>query len=70
MSSNPAAPEAFNWLVARSCESGGCVGVARQGEFIVIGNTINPNSPVSRFTQQEWTAFVAGVKLGDFDELA
>jgi hypothetical protein len=45
------------------------VGVARQGEFIVVGNTANPEVPVSRFTAQEWTAFLAGVKLGDFDGL-
>ena len=69
MSSNPVAPRMFRWRVARSCESGGCVGVARQGEFIVIGNTTNPDAPVPRFTQQEWDAFVAGVKLGDFDDL-
>jgi hypothetical protein len=45
------------------------VGVARQGEFIVVGNTANPEAPVSRFTPQEWTAFLAGAKLGDFDDL-
>jgi hypothetical protein len=45
------------------------VGVARQGEFIIIGNTANPGAPVSRFTEQEWSAFLAGVKLGDFDDL-
>jgi hypothetical protein len=45
------------------------VGVARQGEFIVVGNTANPEAPVSRFTAQEWSAFLAGVKLGDFDDL-
>lgn len=69
MSSNPAAPGAFSWRVARSCESGGCVGVARQGEYIVIGNTTKPEDPVSYFSQQEWNAFIAGVKLGDFDDL-
>jgi hypothetical protein len=46
------------------------VGVVRQGEFVLIGNTSSPEAPVSRFTSQEWKAFVAGVKLGDFDDLA
>jgi len=46
------------------------VGVARQGEFILIGSTADPGSPISRFTVQEWNAFIAGVKSGDFDDLA
>jgi hypothetical protein len=46
------------------------VGVARQGEFIIVGNTANPQAPVTRFTAAEWSAFLAGVKLGDFDDLA
>jgi hypothetical protein len=46
------------------------VGVARQGEFVVVGNTSDPETPVSRFTSEEWSAFVVGVKLGDFDDFA
>jgi hypothetical protein len=45
------------------------VGVARRGEFIFIGNTNDPDAPVSRFTPLEWKAFIAGVKLGDFDDI-
>jgi hypothetical protein len=37
---------------------------------VLIGNSSDPEVPVSRFTKQEWLAFVAGVKLGDFDDLA
>jgi hypothetical protein len=43
--------------------------VARQGEFIIVGNTADPDAGLSRFTAQEWSAFLAGVKLGDFDDL-
>jgi predicted secreted Zn-dependent protease len=69
MISNPTAPAALGWHVARGCESGGCVGVARDGQYIVIGNTTKPEAPASYFSQQEWNVFVAGVKLGDFDDL-
>jgi len=69
MSAFQVVPERVNWRVARACDSGGCVGVARQGEVILIGNTTNPEGPVSRFTAQEWNSFVAGVKLGDFDDI-
>jgi hypothetical protein len=44
--------------------------VARHGEFIIVGNTANPDAAVCRFTAQEWNAFLKGVKLGDFDDLA
>lgn len=60
----------LDWRISRLCESGACVGVARQGEFVLIGNTSDPEALVSRFTSQEWRVFVAGVKLGDFDDLA
>ena len=63
------APEGFQWRTSRTCDGGACVGVARDGDFIVLGNTANPAGVVSRFTAQEWSAFLAGVKLGDFDDL-
>jgi hypothetical protein len=70
MSTSPAVSGGFGWRVSRLCEGGACVGVARQGEFVLVGNTSDPETPVSRFTSEEWSAFVAGVKLGDFDDFA
>jgi hypothetical protein len=70
MSTNPATSGDIDWRISRLCESGACVGVARKGEFVLIGNTSDPDAPVSRFTRQEWSAFLAGAKLGDFDGLA
>lgn len=70
MSTNPVVSGDFDWRKSSLCESGACVGVARQGEFVLIGNSSDPGAPVSRFTRQEWSAFVTGVKLGDFDNLA
>ena len=63
------APEGLDWRTSRTCDGGACVGVTRQGEFVIVGNTANPEAPVSRFTAQEWRAFLAGAKLGDFDDL-
>jgi hypothetical protein len=57
------------WRVSLTCEGGGCVGVARQGDSIWIGNTTSPEAPVSKFTFEEWDHFVAGIKLGHFDDL-
>ena len=69
MSAYQAAPAGVAWRVSRACESGGCVGVARQGDSVVIGNTNHPERPVSSFTLQEWRDFIIGIKLGDFDDL-
>lgn len=57
------------WRTSSMCDAGTCVGVARHGEFVIIGNTGNPEAPISRFTMAEWNAFLAGAKLGDFDDL-
>ncbi len=60
----------IDWHTSRTCESGACVGVARRGEYIVIGNTNNPKAAVNKFTVDEWRQFLAGIKLGDFDGIA
>jgi hypothetical protein len=60
----------LQWRVSRTCESGARVGVARRGEEIFIGNTSDPESPVGKFTTDEWRHFLAGVKLGHFDGIA
>jgi hypothetical protein len=60
----------ISWHISHTCESGACVGVARRGENIMIGNTNNPEASVSEFTIDEWRQFLAGAKLGDFDGIA
>jgi hypothetical protein len=44
--------------------------VARQGDSVVLGNTSQPDGPVQTYTTTEWKEFLAGAKLGDFDDLA
>ncbi len=70
MSTNASAQGDLNWHVSRTCESGACVRVARQGEMILIGNTNNPEGPISVCTPDEWRHFLAGVKMGHFDGIA
>jgi predicted secreted Zn-dependent protease len=60
----------LDWRVSRTCEGGACIKVAREGEFVIIGNTSKPEGPVSEFTIDEWRQFLAGAKLGDFDGIA
>jgi Domain of unknown function (DUF397) len=65
----PSASRRLTWHVSRTCESGACIRVARQEDSVVFGNTSNPDGPVYTYTWAEWNEFLAGVKLGDFDDL-
>ena len=50
-----------------ACSDGTCVGVARDGDDVLVADTKpGPSAPL-RFTRAEWAAFVAGVKNGEFD---
>jgi hypothetical protein len=70
MSSYASDLEGLNWHISLTCDTGACVGVARQGEAVYIRNTSDPDVPVSRFTAEEWRQFLAGAKLGHFDGIA
>jgi hypothetical protein len=63
-------PGNLDWHASRTCESGACIRVARQGESVLIVSTDSPETLVSKFTLQEWRDFLAGAKLGDFDGIA
>jgi hypothetical protein len=55
---------------SRSNPSGNCVEVAllADGE-IAVRNSRHPSGPVLRYTRAEISAFLAGVKDGEFDDL-
>ena len=69
MSENALVSEGIAWRISRTCDSGACVGVARRSESVLIANTNDPNGSVINFTTEEWCQFLAGAKLGDFDEI-
>lgn len=49
------------------CAKGQCVEVAAlSGDEIALRDSKNDDSPVLRFTPEEWDAFVAGVLDGQF----
>lgn len=70
MSAHVSASGDLKWLVSRTCDTGACVGVARQGEVVYIRNTNEPEGHISKFTAEEWRQFLAGAKLGHFDGIA
>lgn len=44
-----------------------CVEVARNENYVKIRNSTDPNGEILTFTDEEWSAFVDGVKKGEFD---
>ena len=56
------------WI--KSSQSGGndsCVEVAFVGEAIAVRDSKNPTGPTLIYTRDEWDAFLAGVRDGEFD---
>ncbi len=52
------------------CTMNGCVEIGRltNGQ-VAFRDTKDRSRPVLIFTNEEWLAFVAGVRAGEFDEL-
>ena len=52
--------------ISSFCTDGSCVGVVLDDEVTVV-DTKTAAGPELHFTRDEWAAFVAGVKAGEFD---
>lgn len=44
-----------------------CVVVAHKEDLIAVRDTKDPSNTTLSFTKDEWQAFIAGVKNGEFD---
>jgi hypothetical protein len=54
--------------ISSFCNFGGCVEVGRSPEGdVMVRDTKNRTQTPLTFTDEEWVAFVAGVKAGEFD---
>jgi Domain of unknown function (DUF397) len=51
-----------------SGSSGNCAVVARDEDgSVLLSNDSQPEVPALKFTPEEWTAFLEGVRLSEFD---
>lgn len=57
------------WRKAAASGNNGCVEVAALPDGIAIRDSKDPNGPVLRYNQHEWSAFLDGAKKGEFDHL-
>jgi Domain of unknown function (DUF397) len=65
----PPGPGDLSWHTARGCNGGSCIQVAASEDTIFIGDSKSPTGPVLSYSRDEWAAFAAGIRQGDFDHL-
>jgi hypothetical protein len=54
------------WQKSPFCAGGGCVEVAFAGDQVAMRDSKLADSPVLRFTREEWDAFAEAVKKDAF----
>lgn len=57
----------IEWRTSRRCDSNTCVEMASVGGAVAMRDGKDPNGAVLIFSRDDWTAFVAGVRAGEFD---
>ena len=61
-------PKVIEFRVSSFCSFGNCVEVGRNDEgAVLVRDTKDRAQQALAFTDEEWAAFVAGVKAGEFD---
>jgi Domain of unknown function (DUF397) len=55
------------WRRSSACADNTCVEVADGGNWVYLRDSKEIGGAVLRFTRSEWSAFQAGMRLGDFD---
>jgi len=62
--------DVFNaeWITSRFCNNSACVQVAHlPGGMVAIRDSKDIARPPHVFDREEWAAFIAGAKAGEFD---
>ena len=54
------------WRKSSRCGNATCVEVAKVDDQYLIRDSKNPDAAALSFTEEEWSAFVAGVTAGEF----
>jgi hypothetical protein len=55
------------WRKSSRSESNGCVEIAFLNGQIAVRDSKDRSGPMLRFSHNEWEAFLAGVRAGEFD---
>jgi hypothetical protein len=56
------------WFTSRACNNSACVQVAHlEGGMVALRDSKDTSKPAHVFDVDEWSAFISGVKAGEFD---
>jgi hypothetical protein len=58
----------LNWKKSSYSGNGNCVEVAKPPAAVAVRDSKDPNGPALSFTPDAWTAFIAGVNDGTFEQ--
>jgi Domain of unknown function (DUF397) len=58
------------WVKSSFSAAGNCVEVMQIGNGTCVRNSREPAGGILVFTAEEWSAFIGGAKLGEFDRFA
>ena len=59
------------WITSRACNNSACVQVAHlAGGLVALRDSKDTTKPAHVFDSDEWAAFLAGVRNGEFDSPA
>jgi hypothetical protein len=59
-----------SWRRSSFCSSTTCIEVRADARgAVAVRDSKSESGPILRYSAEEWRAFVAGVKAGDFDDL-
>lgn len=56
-----------SWQKSSASGAGNCVEVARSHDHVWVRDSNDPDGAVIGFTRADWTAFLVGVRRGEFD---
>jgi hypothetical protein len=59
-------PSQLRWLKSSRSGTSNCVEVALHGALVLVRDSKDPLGPVLTFSRDEWDAFLAGARGGDF----
>ena len=60
-------PSGASWRKSSFSGNNGCVETTESPEVVWVRDSKDLGGPVLAFTRHEWTAFLAGVRAGEFD---
>ena len=55
-----------SWRIAKECDGGSCVEIAKQGEHVLVRRSTDPDGTLIILSHDMWKEFVARVKHDDF----